>query len=420
MSPQAAAKDALLEQVETILRSRLFHGSESLPTLLRYLATFSLEHPGVSPKEYQIATEAFGRSTDFDPHVDSMVRVQAGRLRSKLAEYYANEGNQDRVLVEMPRGTYALAFTERPAKTAPQTKGATETAKERGDWKEAVEHQAPLRTGLWAAAGLSAIILAAVLAVGIDRFWMQRGTAKAAASEPPAALKIFWDGYLGGHTPPLVVFSNAPFVGRPDTGMRYFEPQRDKNVRTLDHYTGVGEVLAVHALDEAFFALGQKIRVKRGSLFMLDDAKSNNLIFIGSPSENLSLLDIPTTKDFQFRKVTCCGRQGNVEILNLHPVRGEASEFLATPSNEPLSEDYAMVAMEEGPNGGYKVLTLAGTTTIGTQAAVEFVCDSNSLQLLLSKLDPSGKTLKPFEAVLRVRVARGVPVSSELVAVHTL
>src|SRR5713226_4402835 len=102
-----------LGQIEKLLGSHALHGSESLCKLLRYLADHSLEHPGTSPKEYQIATEVFGRPGDFDPHLDSTVRVQAGRLRGKLAEYYASEAPDDQILVDIPRGTYALAFHER-------------------------------------------------------------------------------------------------------------------------------------------------------------------------------------------------------------------------------------------------------------------------------------------------------------------
>src|SRR3989441_9357534 len=105
---------ALLQgQIEKLLSSHALHGSESLCKLLRYLAAHSLEHPGASPKEYQIATEVFGRQQDFDPHVDSMVRVQAGRLRTKLGEYYASEGAEDPIMVELSKGTYALAFHPR-------------------------------------------------------------------------------------------------------------------------------------------------------------------------------------------------------------------------------------------------------------------------------------------------------------------
>src|SRR5437667_11414396 len=98
-----------LAQIEKLLGSHTLHGSESLCKLLRYLASHSLDHPGLSPKEYQIATEVFGRQKDFDPHLDSMVRVQAGRLRTKLAEYYASEGADDQIMVELPEVPYGLA-----------------------------------------------------------------------------------------------------------------------------------------------------------------------------------------------------------------------------------------------------------------------------------------------------------------------
>src|SRR5256714_14427569 len=107
-----------LAQIEKLLSSHTLHGSESLCKLLRYLANHSMDHPGLSPKEYQIATEVLGRQQDFDPHVDSMVRVQAGRLRTKLAEYYASEGAEDSVVVKLPKGTYGLSFLPRPIAAA--------------------------------------------------------------------------------------------------------------------------------------------------------------------------------------------------------------------------------------------------------------------------------------------------------------
>jgi hypothetical protein len=71
------------------------------------------------------------------------------------------------------------------------------------------------------------------------------------------------------------------------SGMRYFDPKRDSTRQIWDHYTGVGEVLAIPELDQVFGGLRRKICVKRGSLFSLDDAKNSGLIFVGSPSENL-------------------------------------------------------------------------------------------------------------------------------------
>src|SRR6266436_3438522 len=106
-------RDQFARQIERLVSSRVLHGSESLCKLLRYLAKHALDHPGTPVKEYQIATEVFGRPADFDPQLDSMVRVQAGRLRTKLAEYYNTEGATDRIVVELPKGSYAVAFHER-------------------------------------------------------------------------------------------------------------------------------------------------------------------------------------------------------------------------------------------------------------------------------------------------------------------
>ena len=401
-------------QVDKLLSSHALHGSESLCKLLRYLADHALDHPGASPKEYQIATEVFGRPSNFDPHLDSTVRVQAGRLRGKLAEYYATEGAEDAILVDFPRGTYALAFHERPAGGAGRNHGnglhesASDVGRSSRKWLAAVI--------------LLSVLLSAVVAVAMDRF-LNRRTAEARldteGTEAPTVLRVFWKGFLTAPQEPWVIFSNAAFVGRPDSGMRYFKSSRDGQAHILDHYTGVGEVLAVHALDNVFMKLHQPIRVKRGSLFSLDDAKNNDLIFIGSPSENLTLLEIPSTKEFVFRQIASGPRAGNVEIVNVHPGADEPKSFLATPSDEALADDYSVVALVKGLNPSRSELILAGTTTIGTQAAVEYVCQPDNLQQLLLRLSVSNSgELKPFEAVIHVKVTRGVPVGSELVALR--
>ena len=100
------------------MASHSLHGSESLCKLLRYLAKQAIEHPGVQVKEYQIATEVLGRQKDFDPQLDSMVRVQAGRLRAKLTEYYSTEGASDPYVVELPKGSLRGDFS-RAKRTIP-------------------------------------------------------------------------------------------------------------------------------------------------------------------------------------------------------------------------------------------------------------------------------------------------------------
>lgn len=410
-------------EIEKLVNSPVLHGSESLCKLLRYVAQHALDHPGAPLKEYQIATEVFGRQDSFDPQLDSMVRVQAGRLRAKLAEYYSGEAAaEDPVIVDLPKGTYVLAFHPR----VPGAKNhSTPGQDQRHDAQFREEHAASAQQipRKWAiAVGVLAVLLAAALTVMAALLFPRKAgetSANLNRAGIPAAFPTFWKGFLTGTEEPWVIFSNARFAGRPDIGMRYYVPSRDAGEAILDHYTGVGEVLAVHELDRVFALLHQEIRVKRGSLFSLDDAKNNDLIFIGSPSENLTLLDIPSTQEFTFRQIPSGTRRGNTEIVNVHPRAGEPKEFLASPNTEPLTEDYAVVALVRGINEGRSELILAGTTTLGTQAAVEYVSRQQSLEELLLRLSVSKSgDLKPFEAVLRVKIVRGVPVQTELIALR--
>ena len=134
----------------------------------------------------------------------------------------------------------------------------------------------------------------------------------------------------------------------------------------------------------------------------MDDAKNTDLIFIGSPSENLTLLEIPSTREFLFRRVAEGPRAGNMEIVNVHPGQGEPTVYIATAANVPITGDYAVVALEQGINPEHSELVLAGTTTIGTQAVVEFVTRENYLNGLLQRMKVSGPSdVRPFEAAIQ-------------------
>jgi hypothetical protein len=406
-------REQYLAEIDRLVNSHVLHSSESLCKLLRYLAEHALDHPGSTVKEYQIATEVFGRSPNFDPQSDSTIRVQAGRLRVKLAEYYASEGAEDPIQVEMPKGTYVLSFHRRESAAA-KVHAVSQISQEDD---VATDIRVDSRWKL-AAFVLSGLLIAALATGSFLLSRSQRATERAA--EPvPAAFATFWKNFVSGPEEPWVIFSNGAFVGRPETGMRYFDPTRDSRDQIREHYTGVGEVLAIHALDHTFGLLHRQVRVKRGSLLSLDDVKNNDTIFVGSPAENLTLREIPSTHDFIFRPLDSGPRKGDLAVMNIHPQSGEAAYWIGSPTLD-LVEDYSVIALVRGLNPAKSVLILAGTTTIGTQAAVEFVCQQDSLERLLSRLEvTSAGDLKPFEAVLKVKITRGVPVESDIVAVRS-
>jgi len=405
--------DSYSQQVARIVASPVLHNSESLCKLLQYLAKHALEHPNAPLKEYQLATEVFGRRIDFDPHSDSTIRVQAGRLRLKLAEYYSTEGAQDPIIVELPKGTYILSFHRRPP-SAPQSQSSSAVG------PGAQSKVGQQRLLVFTALGLALLLLLAVVSIGMMVASRQTPASAHAGGYEAASpgLQLFWKPFVSKPDEAWLIFSNAAFVGRPETGMRYYSAGHDPLASIWDHYTGVGEVLAVHSLDQVFGTFHRQLRVKRGSLFSLDDAKNNDLIFLGSPSENLSLGELPNTKKFVFQRLTAGPRKGDLAIVNIAPQPGEAREYLASPSS-PLVEDYALIGLVPGLSPDRSVLILAGTTTFGTQAAAEFVSREASLEGLLKRLtgEKNGK-LTPFEAVIHIKIARGVPVETKVVAVR--
>jgi hypothetical protein len=330
----------------------------------------------------------------------------------KLAEYYAHEGREDPIVVELPKGSYSLTFHARtpggqlPAGlTLEKESGAGAGRSSNRGW--------PVAVGVLSVLLVASLVTSALL-------WSGRSRGQTETKETvPSVYRIFWSRFVMAPLPPWVIFSNANFVGRPQTNMRYFNPSTDTREAILDHYTGVGEVLAIHELDRVFGGLNRQLRVKRGALFSLDDVRNNDLIFIGSPAENLTLLEIPGTQEFVFQKVNSGSRKGDVQVVNVHPAAGESQVFLASPTSQSVNEDYAIIGLMPGLDPARSMLILAGTTTVGTQAAAEYVCREDSLTELLRRLGVSkAGEVKPFEALVRVKVTHGVPVLTELVAVR--
>jgi TolB-like protein len=129
MSPTS---DDVRHQLGRLLASSVFANAGRMSRFLRFVVEQSLAGDGERLKEYVIGVEVFDRDASYDPRLDSIVRVEAARLRSKLAEYYAGEGRNDAVVLSLPKGGYApiAAFEARPAPLhgAPATNGATSAA----------------------------------------------------------------------------------------------------------------------------------------------------------------------------------------------------------------------------------------------------------------------------------------------------
>ncbi len=106
-------------ELERILASKGFATAGRLSRLLRYVVEKTLAGDAGQLKEYAVGVEVFDRDDKYDPRLDSIVRVEAGRLRSRLDEYYNGEGAASLIRISLPRGGYVAQFETREATTAP-------------------------------------------------------------------------------------------------------------------------------------------------------------------------------------------------------------------------------------------------------------------------------------------------------------
>ena len=97
-------------ELQTVLDSGIFNRAPNLAHLLTYVCARYFEGEAEQIKEYNIAVEALRRLPDFDPKRDSIVRVEAHRLRKRLRDYYEADGAEHTVRIEIPSGQYAPQF----------------------------------------------------------------------------------------------------------------------------------------------------------------------------------------------------------------------------------------------------------------------------------------------------------------------
>lgn len=120
LSPSRVSDALVRDQLGRILSSKTFAQVDRLKRFVSFIVGESVAGRSSELKEYVIGVQVFGKDPSFDPRTDPIVRVQARRLRTRLARYYRDEGNSDELIVDLPKGGYAPVFRSRD--DAPVTK----------------------------------------------------------------------------------------------------------------------------------------------------------------------------------------------------------------------------------------------------------------------------------------------------------
>ena len=104
---------AVRQQLDRMLASPTFQQVDRLKRFLNFIVTETIAGRGDQLKEYVVGVQVFDKETSFDPRTDPIVRVQARRLRARLARYYRSEGQTDETIIDLPKGGYVPVFRRR-------------------------------------------------------------------------------------------------------------------------------------------------------------------------------------------------------------------------------------------------------------------------------------------------------------------
>ena len=107
---QSPKPELIRQELVRILQSDSFSRAGRLSRFLSFVVDQTLQGNSNRLKEYVLGVEVFDRKESFDPRLDPIVRVEAGRLRTKLQRYYQNEGRSDGIQIECPKGGYTPVF----------------------------------------------------------------------------------------------------------------------------------------------------------------------------------------------------------------------------------------------------------------------------------------------------------------------
>ncbi len=452
-------KEQKLEQLEKVLHSRTLQNSESLKAFLRFVVEKTVDDEDVLLKEYTIATEVFGRNSEYDPRIDSVVRVQAGRLRTKLHEYYTTEGKGDQIVIDLPKGHYHPVFncpdTGSLHETSPGSTHKTEGTDSGGqaptagaDGHSPVESIPRPRKGravLLLLCGLVVLLGAAVLMLYFSNRELRRqATGSADPSLNTEEFKAVWSPFINDPEAPLLVLSNPPlfrFLNEADPGSLAqraipLTPEQTRSlvespefkgqwtggntprlVPSLGMYTGMGEAIGVYRLTDLLRASNKTILLRQSRHVSAADLKYRNVILLGSIYVNEWSRRLPSVENFVYTF--------NATIENHDPLPGEAREYKPQFNEQTgqLAVDYALITVKPNVSGEHAVMTLAGIFSEGTEAAAEFITTRNHLAVLGQRLRQLGGQNAPpkyYQALLKVEVQNGTPTTITLLSLRAL
>jgi hypothetical protein len=381
----AEQRQLVEETLHAILTSSYFSKSKRYPALLEFSVRHTLEGNHDRLKERTVGMEVFGRSSDYDPSTDSVVRIAAGEVRKRMALYYSEHPHSP-VVIELPFGSYMAEFHFRPqpagepAETPPPAPAAALPVKG--------SPASRLRRPIAAATVAAALILLA--------FWGVKWLA------PKSPVDRFWAPLLASHGPVTIVLG-TPFgpttppweSASPASSMvNFIHKQPD---------SPIPDITVANLIDRFLAARGAKPEIRMADSVQLSDLRAAPAVLIGAGGDNSWHMRMISNMRFRFAEFEGGAVHGIVDTKN--PANQSWRVDLRLPYDRVTAE-YALITRQLDPNSGQWVIGVAGTTSIGTAEAQRILLDPAMIETIESKL-PRGWDKKNLQVVLVFTLING-------------
>ena len=407
--------DPRRELVRRVVASATFANSRRLRELLLYVCERGIVG-GAAVTEREIAGAVFGRRNDFDPSLDTLVRVQTCRLRRKLQLYFAGEGAGEPVVIELERGRYRPAFRDRrPASSGPEPPPGPVPPLHR--WRPRAV--APLAA---AAAGL----LAACLWLLSENRQLR---ARAHLEPRRPAVERMWRQLFGNGRPTTIVLGDSSLTMFQDLAGVQLSPAEyerkqyallqdrltDPVARRLagrlakQRYTSAADVSVAAGAILLNAALGIHAEIVHARDAEPEDFRSRNAILTGPRRSNPWLELFEERLNFRSRFAAAGAR---FVFVNQAPLPGEQPEYAVRWG----TSGYCRVAYLPSLDGRGSVLIITGSDMASGEAGATFVTSEAWVRRLGRRLGIAADGELPhFEVLLRTQLV-GSPWRFELIA----
>jgi hypothetical protein len=430
LEDKSTMAEPIQQQIERIVHSEQFRSSEVLRRLLTFLSEKAIAGEADNLKEYVVAIDGLGKSSTYDPQHNSAVRIQMGRLRQRLAEYYRSEGKNDPMIVDLPKGRFRLTFEERSNSPIFGQESSLPSVLPVSTAK--LLDSPPHRPTKLSLMQLVAGIMAIVLLVGLGYVLGHSTARQQNAADHGQDLETLWAPFLSRKLP-LILSIEDPLFAEIRSNPGVYVRDRSMNEWTdvvssaaLNKLTGALNQSEMHPSRyytafgeaEASFLLGGLLKTPESALSIVRTSQlswqqlaDNNVIFVGV--QNLffnQLRNMPIAPQL-------------VPELNgvrdEHPGKGQpafyADEYTTAPSEQGTI--YALVTHLPGPNGKNDIESFTSNRSAGYLGAVQSFTDPQFAHMLAIKLkeETGGKVPRFYQVLFRVRYRDGVPTETKLV-----